>query len=260
MNPDRLAELEEQRRFLLRSIDDLKTERAVGDVDDDDFATLHDGYVARAATVLREIDAGRAALPPKRRRPLRTFAAVVATVAVAVIGGWAVAHYSGQRTEDSAGVTVPQDENTKDLSAAQQAAAQGDSSAAIAAYQRVLDRDPANVEALTYLGWLLVRSGAGSSRTDVVDLGVGLMRRAIASDATYADAHCLLGVSLARFVASPDVAGAKGELDKCLANDPPAIVRQLVEPVRESLDAGGSTVATTAPASTPSVDNVPPST
>ena len=36
MNPDRLAELEEERRFLLASIRDLDRERSVGDVDEAD--------------------------------------------------------------------------------------------------------------------------------------------------------------------------------------------------------------------------------
>lgn len=250
MNPDRQAELEEQRRFLLRSISDLDAERAAGDVEDVDYATLHDGYVARAAAVLREIEDGKAALPLQRRRPLRTVAAVVATLAIAGVGGWAVAHFSGQRTEDSAGVAVAEDENTKDLSGALQAAAAGDYNSAIAAYQRVLDRDPANVEARTYFGWLLVQDGTRSSRPHEVDLGIGLIRDAIAADTTYADAHCLLGVSLARFVATPDAAAATSELDACLASNPPSLVRQLVEPVRQALDASESTAVVSGPAGT----------
>ena len=58
MNPDQLAELEEQRRFLLRSISDLDREHHYGDVDDHDYETLRDGYTARAASVLRAIEAG----------------------------------------------------------------------------------------------------------------------------------------------------------------------------------------------------------
>ncbi len=46
---DRLAELEEERRYLLRSLKDLERERAAGDVDDDDYDTLKDGYTVRAA-------------------------------------------------------------------------------------------------------------------------------------------------------------------------------------------------------------------
>ena len=63
MNPDALAALEEQRDFLLRSLRDLETEFAAGDVDDHDYRTLKDDYTVRAAAVLRAIDDGRAASP-----------------------------------------------------------------------------------------------------------------------------------------------------------------------------------------------------
>ena len=43
MNPDDLAELEEERRFLLTSIRDLEREHEAGDVDEHDFTTLRDG-------------------------------------------------------------------------------------------------------------------------------------------------------------------------------------------------------------------------
>ena len=69
MDPDRLAELEDERRFLLRSLRDLDAELAAGDVDAADYETLRDGYTKRAADVLREIEEGKAALPP--RRPAR---------------------------------------------------------------------------------------------------------------------------------------------------------------------------------------------
>ena len=65
---DELARLEEERGFLLRSLDDLERERAAGDMDDVDYTTLRDGYTARAAAVLRAIEAGRADLPPRRPR------------------------------------------------------------------------------------------------------------------------------------------------------------------------------------------------
>ncbi len=53
MNPDRLAALEEERRFLLRSLADLEREREAGDVDDVDYRELRDGYTVRAAATLR---------------------------------------------------------------------------------------------------------------------------------------------------------------------------------------------------------------
>ena len=61
--------LEEQRDFLLRSLVDLDRERAAGDVDEHDYAVLKDDYTARAAAVLRAIEAGRtspATDPPRR--------------------------------------------------------------------------------------------------------------------------------------------------------------------------------------------------
>ena len=67
---DQLAELEEERRFLLRSLADLEREHDAGDIDDADYATLRDGYTVRAAAVLREIDGGRAQLPPKPTAPV----------------------------------------------------------------------------------------------------------------------------------------------------------------------------------------------
>ena len=49
-DPDSLAHLEEEREFLLRSLRDLEREREAGDIDDDDYRTLHDDYTARAAS------------------------------------------------------------------------------------------------------------------------------------------------------------------------------------------------------------------
>ena len=66
-DPDARAELEEERDFLLRSLDDLEAERTAGELDEDDYRNLKDGYTARAAEVLRALDEDRAAwrtLPP----------------------------------------------------------------------------------------------------------------------------------------------------------------------------------------------------
>ena len=246
VNPDRLAELEEERRFLLRSLDDLEREHEAGDVDEHDFAALRDGYVARAAAVLREIDQGRAALPPRRRRPGRTAAAVVVTLAFAAFAGWFVARSSGQRDASGSAAMLPDDEVTQQLSLARTAAASNDAATAIQAYQTVLKLDPANIEANTYAGWLIVTSGKAAGRPDFIDAGIAQLRRAIAIDTTYTDAHCLLGVALVRFAATPDPVEGKAELNACLANDPPQQVRALVGPVLASIDAAtGSSPPTT---------------
>ena len=56
---DRLAALEEERRFLLRSLTDLEREHDAGDVDDLDYETLKDGSTAD------ETEARGAPVPPR---------------------------------------------------------------------------------------------------------------------------------------------------------------------------------------------------
>jgi hypothetical protein len=98
VNPDELAELEEQRSFLVRSLDDLDRELAAGDVDALDAGTLRDDYTHRLAEVQRAIETGHASLPPQLpRRPGRVVAAVVVVVGLAVGAGFAVANAAGSR-------------------------------------------------------------------------------------------------------------------------------------------------------------------
>src|SRR6187401_2670818 len=98
MNPDQLAELEEERTFLLRSLVDLEREHAVGDVDDVDYHELKEGYTVRAAATLRAIDDGRSALPAKptpnwKRRGLIAGGVVASVLFV----WWALATWSAER-------------------------------------------------------------------------------------------------------------------------------------------------------------------
>ena len=98
MNPDRIAELEEERRFLLRSLADLEREFEAGDVDEVDYRELKDGYTARAAATLRSIEDGRSSLPeaPAADWRRRVFSAVIVVALVAVVW-WALAASSAQR-------------------------------------------------------------------------------------------------------------------------------------------------------------------
>jgi uncharacterized protein (TIGR02996 family) len=97
-DPDALASLESERDFLLRSIADLDTERAAGNLDDERYQALKDDYTARAAAVLRSIEAGadaRPAPPPvPNKRKLLTGGGVVAFVLVAAL---ALAAAAGKR-------------------------------------------------------------------------------------------------------------------------------------------------------------------
>ncbi len=63
MSPD-VGNLEEERDFLLRSLEDLEAEHQAGDLDDGDYVTLKDDYTARAARVLRALNGSLTADDP----------------------------------------------------------------------------------------------------------------------------------------------------------------------------------------------------
>ena len=239
MNPDQLAELEEERRFLLRSITDLDREHLYGDVDDNDYQTLRDGYTARAATVLRAIDDGHVGTsPPRRRRPKVFVAWIVGTLLVACLAGWLVARTSGQRLPGQA-ITggLPGDEVAQKLAEARQLLGVNPQQAIIR-YQQVRELDPNNAEALSYMGWLIAQSG-----TSTAAAGAEFLRGAIKIDPTYADPHCFLAITSADFLQPPDLDTARSEARACLDNNPPAQMVQLVQSFISRLDANTTTTS-----------------
>lgn len=225
IDPDRLAELEEERRFLLRSLGDLEREHAAGDVDDHDYAELRDGYTVRAAATLREIEAGQAALPGApaanwRRRGVIGFA-VVALIGVVF---WALVATNAQRAP-GATMTGADPRDRRQLLLAQARAAQFQAPAAAAdLYSEVLAEFPDDVEALTYRGWTTALSAADDTtmRAAIADLS-----QAIELDPTYPDPWCFRGIVTYRFLRQPAL--AQGDIDQCLAFNPPAGVRDLID-------------------------------
>ena len=230
MNPDRLAELEEERRFLLASIRDLEREHAAGDVDYADFTALRDGYVARAGAVLREIEDGRSSLPPKVVKPLwRRLAIPVATIAIGIALGVAVSQFAGQRLP---GQTLtgglPADQVTQLLAQARSELGTNPSGA-LGAYQKVIELEPDNLEARTYIGWLIALNGQQGKDDAQVRQGIDLLRAAAELDDTYADPHCFIAVASARFLTTPDLDTSKSEAQACLDRNPPANMRPMVQ-------------------------------
>ena len=239
MNPDQLAELEEERRFLLRSITDLDREHLYGDVDDNDYRTLRDGYTARAASVLRAIEDGHVEVSqPRPRRPRVFIAWIVGTLLVACVAGWLVARTSGQRLPGQV-ITggLPGDEVAQKLAEARQLLGVNPQQAIIR-YQQVRELDPNNAEALTYMGWLIAQSG-----TSTAAAGAEFLRGAIKIDPTYADPHCFLAITSADYLQPPDLDTARSEAQACLDNNPPAQMVQLVQTFASRLDANSTTTS-----------------
>ncbi len=179
---DDLAALEEQRRFLLRSLEDLDLERDAGDLDDVDYETLHADYTHRAAEVLRAIDEQHELIEQDRPdRPLaRKVIAVLAVVVVAVVAGLVVAATSGEHGPQQAagGLDLtPSAEVTKCIDLMQTAfrpAAQGtgnanfasDALSTIKCFSARIDAHPDDAVAYTYRGWsmaLLARQIDGAA-------------------------------------------------------------------------------------------------
>lgn len=234
---DRLAALEEERRFLLRSISDLDREFAAGDIDDVDYRELRDGYTARAAATMRAIESGRSALPARPKVDWRRRAAA-AVVVVALIGAvwWALASSSAQRLP---GQTIsgldPRDREQVLLSEARSIQL-SDPAAAADLYALVLEDDPDHAEALAYRGWTLALSSRLQDEEEAratLDEAAASLLAAIEVDRTYPDPYCFLGIVQYRFVG--DAVTALPFVEGCLAADPPADVYELVSGLRDQV-------------------------
>jgi cytochrome c-type biogenesis protein CcmH/NrfG len=101
LDPDRRRQLEDERDFLMRSLDDLELERESGGIDRESYDELHDDYTARAAAVIRTLRDGIDVTPaPAPRSPVRRRrrALLIAGIAVfAVLAGVSLAYAVGAR-------------------------------------------------------------------------------------------------------------------------------------------------------------------
>ncbi len=242
---DKLAELEEERRYLLASLKDLEAERAAGDVDDTDYATLKDGYTVRAASVLRQIESGRRALAPKPPRNWkRTIVVGLAVVAFSVAVAAALASAFGERgINDEITGFSPADDTRTTLAEARAALNTGNFVRAQELFVRADEdersRGVENAEARTYVGWttsLLARQAA--AETGVVDEGllrVGLLAltQAIAIDPTFADPYCF--VAIVEYNFNGDAQTALPFVEQCEALNPPAQIADLVDDFAEEI-------------------------
>lgn len=241
---DELLRAEQQ--FLLESLRDLERERAAGDIDEVDYATLRDGYIARAAAVTRRLERGDEPWPGdpdvldadtegpdgRRRAPwMQRIVAVLVVLALAAGSGVWVARQSGQRLPGET-ATGGIEQSTAGLLATARALNFTDPARAVQLYSDVLKVEPDNVEALTYRSWILALTAREAPAevkklalaTAVADLG-----RAQSVDPEYPDSRCLLGVIYFRFL--ENAALAEPQLTMCKEMNPPAEVAGLVDSV-----------------------------
>ncbi|HZA77360.1 MAG TPA: tetratricopeptide repeat protein [Acidimicrobiales bacterium] len=241
LDPDTLAALEEQRDFLLRSLEDLEREHDSGDVDDQDYAALKDDYTARAARTIRIIAAHQARVVAGRppRSWARTLATVAGVVAFAVLAGVLVARFAGRRDANDALTGDIRESTRTQLDNAGLALQEGRYDDAIEIYDDVLAEQPDNVEALAYKGWAQIGTGDMDGVITLID--------AAEADPDYPDTHYFLASALA-------IAGeydrALAELDRFDALDPPPALAAEADDLRadiEALRSASSSTTTTAP-------------
>lgn len=243
------ADLEEERSFLLRSLEDLEREHSAGDLTDEDHAALRAQYVARTAAVLRSLDAGaeqgaggpgpvdtrpvatapETSPPParRRRRRLLVVGAVVAVVAAAVATVLAVVgpRLPGETVTGSVPLTESQ-KAARTLAQAETDEGRGDALDAIKLYQAVLSEEPRQEVALAEVGWLEYEAGVEARRATLLSLGESQEQQAESVAPGAAAPHLYLGSML---LAQGDAAGAVAQFRLFLAAHPPrATVRAAV--------------------------------
>jgi tetratricopeptide (TPR) repeat protein len=228
LDPDELASLEDERDFLLRSLEDLEAEHAAGDIEDDDYEALKDDYTARAASALRAVQDRKAAIAEARPSRSRGRVALIVggVAAVAVLAGFLVAGASGTRSE-SQGITGDAAMGVRDkLVECAGLDAGGEALEAIQCYDEVLEEDADNTEALTYRAWILVRADLYAEAQPYLD-------QAQEIDPEYPDAKIFQAIAYAR---QGMVAEAQEALDAFYALNPPDSMTALADGLRQQLE------------------------
>jgi cytochrome c-type biogenesis protein CcmH len=245
------GERERELEFLVRSISDLETERAAGDLDDATYARLRREYVEREAAVRRALDGdGESAVvtarpdPPTPRPPtswrrrlllvggigaFAAAAAIVLTLAVSDrLPGQTASGNSDEVTTDDrearleAAVAERPDDPLAHLALARFRLNIDDYAGALEEYDAAAEIDPTNPEPATYAGWVLYlasESAADSAEaSELVDAAMARLDAAVEIDAEYPDALVFRGI--VRFRGLGDPAGAVPDLQRFLAAAP----------------------------------------
>lgn len=268
--PPRRAELDDERSFLLDSLEDLERERAAGDLSQEDYEVLRDRYTRRAAEVLRALqrasstETGPSAVAsspgsgagstPARRRPRTLLVvgllAVVAAVAVVVVVTQTGARLPGQTATGSVSLSRAAQER-RTLAQAQALEVSGDKAGALGLYGQVLAVDPTQPEALAESGWLEFEAGVQSRDAAVLSAAQAEEQKAEDVEPSAYAPHLYLGSML---LTEGNAPGAVTQYRRFLADGPPASVVEAARPfIDQAFQKAGQPVpasAGTAPTTT----------
>ena len=152
---------EKEKEFLLKSLDDLDSELAKGDLTEKDYAQLSRNYKRRLIKLTKQET--RSIKESKLQNVKKTWFTVTFLVVLALISGIAIANSSGERTGSETITGSIRKSTVTKLQEAQQLLSDSDKwDEAISIYDEVLQDQPSNAEALTYRAWLRYRTGEDS--------------------------------------------------------------------------------------------------
>jgi tetratricopeptide (TPR) repeat protein len=266
-------ELEAERDFLLQSLDDLDSELAAGNIDPASYRELHDDYTARAAAVIKKLNADDddsdddddVAVPPARSMKWVTIGALVVFVALA---SFLLAHAVGQRQPGGTPTGNDQVQSQQQSSADQAselAAAKSNAEAnprsydariryardllgagqyptAIEEYVAASNIDPKQPEALAYSGWIsaLVAREVSDQNAKLTLLNNATVRlnQAIAVDPNYAPAYVFTGLLLSQIENKPCDAVPVFQRYLALAPQTDPMRNQVLDALSSAISAG----------------------
>ena len=209
-----------ERDHLLASLDDLDAERAAGDLDELDYKTLRDDYIARAAKLTRVLDGApvkrvKAASTPAGRKAMW----LIGTLALAAFSAFAMVEFSGARGANDTASGEIRLSSASLLNDAANEFRSGNVDRAIELYGEVLVESPTNVEAFTYRGWLQYQSGnVDAAQADFDD--------AVAFDPEYGDVRVFRAIVA---LDSGDFEVAAEEIAAFDVSNPTAVAQSLVQ-------------------------------
>lgn len=263
-------ELEQQRDFLLRSLDDLEAEHSAGGIDDDTYRVLHDDYTARAAATIRALRDGvdaRALAPPAhwQRRVMVIGLIVVFAVGAGValtaalgarLPGQTLSGNSGGRAPTTTGpsrrsqleaavASNPNDVASR-LLLARALESDNDFAAALEQYDAVIARSPSSADAHAQAGrvlYLAATLASADQAAPLVDRAKVELDRSIEIDPDYADARFFRAIVRANEFG--DFAGAQADVQRYLILAPNGTfvdqARRLLADVTKALESTSTT-------------------
>jgi len=265
------SELDDERSFLLDSLQDLERERAVGDLSDADYGDLRDQYTQRAADVLRAIartensdrplgrpdraDLDRRASPdavssgagtaaavrsPRRRRAVLVVGSTALVVAaVVVVFTQTGARLPGQTVTGAVSLSSAA-QLRRTLAQAETLERAGDGPGALRLYRDVLAQDPGQGEALAESGWLEYQAGVQARDAAVLSAAQRLEQEAVRAEPGAYAPHLYLG---SMFLAEGNVTGAVAQYRQFLADGPSPSATRAAQPyIKEAFTKAGLAV------------------